>query len=37
MTCLQDLLETSGVSAFHQSFPGVLRALDTKARQLASR
>jgi transaldolase len=30
-------LETNGVSAFHQSFQGVLRALDTKARQLAGR
>jgi transaldolase len=27
-------LETNGISSFHQSFQGVLRALDTKARQL---
>jgi transaldolase len=29
-------LEANGISSFHQSFQGVLRSLDSKARQLAS-
>jgi len=35
MDAVGSTLEAEGISSFHESFQGVLRALDTKARQLA--